>query len=97
MGTLADFGLVLLAMSAGVLAYALLRTALGELLIPQETLEIALGRTTRALAAMSTIGVAGLLFGGWLAEHHDQGRGGLQPAQPRPTWATRSERRRPPP
>ncbi len=73
MGTMADFGLVLLAMSAGVLAYALLRTALGELLIPQETLEIALGRTTRALAAMSTIGVAGLLFAGWVTEHHDQG------------------------
>ena len=29
MGTMADFGLVLLAMSVGVLAYSLLRTALG--------------------------------------------------------------------
>ena len=33
MGTMADFGLVLLAMAVGVLAYSLLRTALGELLI----------------------------------------------------------------
>ncbi len=74
MGTMADFGLVLLSMSVGVLAYSLLRTVLGELLIPEETLELALGRTTRAVAAMATIGVAGLLIGGWLAEHHDEGR-----------------------
>jgi signal transduction histidine kinase len=83
MGTMADFGLVLLAMSTGVLAYSLLRTVLGELLIPQETLSIALGRTTRAIAAMATLGVGGLLLGGWMAEHHDEGR----PAFPRPNPA----------
>ncbi|MET0837134.1 MAG: ATP-binding protein, partial [Marmoricola sp.] len=32
------------------------------------------GRTTRAASALATIGVAGLLLGGWLTEHHDQGR-----------------------
>jgi signal transduction histidine kinase len=74
MGTMADFGLVLLAMVVGVLAYSVLRTALGELLIPEETLRLALGRTTRSIAAMATIGVGGLLLGGWLAEHRDQGR-----------------------
>jgi signal transduction histidine kinase len=74
MGTMADLGLTLLAMAGGLVAYALVRTALGELLIPQETLSIALGRTTRAASAMATIGVGGLLLGGWLAEHHDQGR-----------------------
>jgi signal transduction histidine kinase len=83
MGTMADFGLVLLAMSVGVLAYSLLRTALGELLIPSETLSLALGRTTRAIAAMATIGVGGLLLGGWLTEHSDDG----QPAFSRPTPA----------
>jgi PAS domain S-box-containing protein len=83
MGTMADFGMVLAAMAAGVLAYSLVRTALGELLIPQETLTYALGRTTRAMAAMATIGVAGLLLGGWLAEHHDKG----EPAFSRPSAA----------
>jgi sigma-B regulation protein RsbU (phosphoserine phosphatase) len=83
MGTMVDFGLVLLAMGVGLLAYSLLRTALGELLVPQETLGLALGRTTRAASALATIGVAGLMFGGWLAEHQDQGR----PAFSRPTPA----------
>jgi signal transduction histidine kinase len=74
MGTMADFGLVLLCMAGGLIAYSLLRTALGELLAPQETLGIALGRTTRAASAMATLGVGGLLLGGWLAQHHDEGR-----------------------
>jgi PAS domain S-box-containing protein len=74
MGTMVDFGLVLLAMGVGLVAYSLLRTALGELLIPQETLELALGRATRSASALATIGVGGLVFGGWLAEHQDQGR-----------------------
>ena len=73
MGTMSDFGLTLLAMGVGLLAYSLLRTLLGELLVPQETLELALGRATRSLAAMATIGVGGLVFGGWLAEHQDEG------------------------
>lgn len=74
MGTMVDFGLVLLSMAGGLVVYALLRTTLGELFDPKETLSIALGRTTRAASAMATIGVGGLLLGGWLAEHDDEGR-----------------------
>ena len=61
MRTLPEFGLVLLALVVGVVAYSVLRTAFGELLIPQETWSLAVGRGTRSLAAMATLGVVGLL------------------------------------
>jgi signal transduction histidine kinase len=82
MGTMADFGLTLLCMGLGLLAYSVLRTVLGEVLVPQETLSLAVGRTTRAASAMATIGVFGLLLGGWLAEHHDQGRSAFRRPTP---------------
>ena len=74
MRALPEFAWVLLAMALGVLVYSFLRTFLGELLIPSETLSLAVGRTTRSLAAMGTIGILGLLIGGWLAEAHDEDR-----------------------
>ncbi len=83
MRTLPEFGLVLLAMTLGVLAYSLIRTAFGELMIPEETLSLAVGRGTRSLSAMATVGIFGLLLGGWLAETHDAGRSPL----PRPSAA----------
>jgi signal transduction histidine kinase len=83
MGTMADFGLTLLCMALGLLVYSVVRTVLGELLVPRETLSLAVARTTRAASALATVGVGGLLLGGWLAEHHDQGR----PAFSRPSPA----------
>src|ERR1700712_3770407 len=47
MRALPEFAWVLLAMALGVLVYSFLRTFLGELLIPSETLSLAVGRTTR--------------------------------------------------
>jgi len=80
---LSEFGLVLAAMTAAVLVYGVLRTAVGELVIPEETWSLALGRATRSLAAMATIGVLGLLIGGYLTEARDAGRSPLT----RPTGA----------
>jgi PAS domain S-box-containing protein len=74
MRTLAEFGLVLLAMTVAVLAYSVVRTAFGELFIPEESVSLAVGRGARALSAMATLGVFGLLVGGWLAEARDSGR-----------------------
>ena len=48
MRTLPEFGLVLLAMTLGVIVYSLIRTAFGELIIPDETLSLAIGRGTRS-------------------------------------------------
>ncbi len=74
MRRVAEFGLVLAAMTAGVVAYSLIRTAVGEIVVPDETFSLALGRATRSLSALSTIGVFGLLLAGWLAETRDSGR-----------------------
>ena len=83
MRTLPEFGLVLLAMTLGVIVYSLIRTAFGELILPDETMSLAIGRGTRSLSAMATLGLFGLLLGGWLAESHDAGRSPL----PRPSGA----------
>ena len=83
MRRLSDFGLTLLAMAVAVLVYSAIRTAAGELLIPEETFSLAVGRATRSLAAMATLGVVGFLAGGWLAEAHDAGRPAWTPPQRR--------------
>jgi signal transduction histidine kinase len=74
MRTLPEFGLVLLAMAIAVVGYSLVRTAFGELFIPAETISLAVGRGARALSAMATLGIFGLLLGGWLSEAEDAGR-----------------------
>ena len=72
--TLQEFGLALLAMTLGVLAYSVVRTVFGELFITGESVSLAVGRGARALSAMATLGIFGLLLGGWLAEAEDAGR-----------------------
>ncbi len=73
MSRLSDFGRVLAAVTIGALAMAVLRTALGLAFIPDEILRLGVGRFGRQAAAMATIGVFGLLIGGWIAERRDAG------------------------
>ncbi len=70
---LRDFGLLLLVVMATALVTAVLRTLLGLALMPGEGFDLLLGRWGRNAAAMATIGTFGLLLGGWIAEHRDQG------------------------
>ncbi len=74
MSKLGDFGRILAAVAIGALVMAVLRTVLGMLFVPGEVVELAYGRWGRNAAAMATIGVFGLLLGGWIAERRDQGR-----------------------
>jgi PAS domain S-box-containing protein len=67
-----DFGIVLGSIVIGVVAFAVVRTLAGELLAPQETLSLAVGRATRSLSAMTTIGLLGLLIGGQVSERRDR-------------------------
>ena len=73
MSKLSDFGRILAAVAIGALVMAVLRTVLGLLFVPGEVLELALGRWGRNAAAMATIGVFGLLLGGWVTERRDRG------------------------
>jgi len=78
---LRDFGVLLLVVIATALLTAVLRTLLGLAFIPGEGVDLLLGRWGRNAAAMATIGSFGLLLGGWIAEHRDNG----QPVLVRPT------------
>jgi signal transduction histidine kinase/integral membrane sensor domain MASE1 len=73
MNSLGELGRVLAAIAIGTLLYTLLRAALGVLLIPEETWSMGIGRFGRSATAMATVGLTGLLLGGWLAEHRDRG------------------------
>jgi PAS domain S-box-containing protein len=70
---LGQFGLILAAVAIGALAMAVLRTVLGVLLVPGEEWYLGIGRWGRNAAAMATIGVFGLVLGGWIAERRDKG------------------------
>jgi len=78
---LRDFGVLLLVVITTALLSAVLRTLLGQVFTPGESLDLLLGRWGRNAAAMATIGSFGLLLGGWIAEHRDAG----QPVLVRPT------------
>ena len=73
MASLGEFGRILLAIAVGTLVYTILRAAIGVVVVPEETWSMAYGRFGRSATAMATIGVFGLLLGGWLTEHRDQG------------------------
>ena len=81
MSRLSQFGLILSAVAIGALAMAVLRTLLGVLVVPGDHWVLGIGRWGRNASAMATIGVFGLVLGGWLAEHHDRG----EPVLQRPT------------
>ncbi len=70
---LREFGLVLLVVMATALVTALIRSLLGLVIFPDESLDLLIGRWGRNAASMATIGTFGLLLGGWIAEHRDQG------------------------
>ena len=74
MSKLGDFGRILAAVAIGALVMAVLRTVLGLLFVPGEVVGLAFGRWGRNAAAMATIGVFGLLLGGWITERRDHGR-----------------------
>jgi signal transduction histidine kinase len=83
MSKLGDFGRILAAVAIGALVMAVLRTALGLLFVPEEVLRLGYGRWGRNAAAMATIGVFGLLLGGWIAERRDRGLPVLNRPTPR--------------
>jgi len=78
---LRDFGLLLLIVITTALITSVLRSLLGQVFMPGESVELLLGRWGRNAAAMATIGSFGLLLGGWIAEHRDAG----QPVLVRPS------------
>ena len=80
---LRELGLVLLVVMATALVTALIRSLLGLVIFPEESLDLLIGRWGRNAASMATIGTFGLLLGGWIAEHRDQGT----PVLVRPTRA----------
>ena len=71
---LRDFGVLLLVVIVTALITAVLRTLLGQIVMPEESFDLLLGRWGRNAAAMATIGSFGLLLGGWIAERRDAGR-----------------------
>ena len=78
---LRDFGVLLLVVIVTALITAVLRTLLGQIVMPEESFDLLLGRWGRNAAAMATIGSFGLLLGGWIAERRDAG----QPVLVRPS------------
>ena len=78
---LRDFGVLLLVVIVTALITAVLRTLLGQIVMPDESFDLLLGRWGRNAAAMATIGSFGLLLGGWIAERRDAG----QPVLVRPS------------
>ena len=79
MNKLGDFGRILAAVAIAALVMSVLRTTLGLVFIPGEMAELAVGRWGRNAAAMATLGMLGLLIGGWLAQRRDAG---LPPVSP---------------
>lgn len=71
---LSELGLVLAAMLVGVVTYTVVRTPLGVLLVDDEALRDGLSRLVRGFSALSSLGLFGLLLGGWLAERRDARR-----------------------
>jgi signal transduction histidine kinase len=76
---LSELGGVLVAVTLAAFTVALVRTLVGLVVIPDELFSLFGGRWGRNAAAMATIGVFGLLLGGWLAQHRDQQRPVLGP------------------
>ena len=74
------FGLFLVAVAAGALVQSVLRTAIGVAFIAGEPASLFTGRFGRNAAAMATVGLCGVLIGGWVAQRRDAGR----PVVPRP-------------
>ncbi|MET0998633.1 MAG: MASE1 domain-containing protein, partial [Marmoricola sp.] len=70
---LAQFGLILVSVTAAAFVTALLRSVIGSIVFENESLDMLLGRFGRQASAMLTIGVFGLLLGGWLAQRRDRG------------------------
>ncbi|MCW2846708.1 MAG: hypothetical protein JWR90_682 [Marmoricola sp.] len=69
---LGQYGWALVSVIIAALVAQVLRSVVGTLSGTEETLELLVGRIGRQAAAMATIGIFGLLLGGWLAERRDQ-------------------------
>lgn len=70
---LRQFGWLLFAIVVAAFATALLRTLVGVAAIPGDGFDMLAGRFGRQAAAMATIGLLGLLLGGWIAQQRDRG------------------------
>ncbi len=70
---LSQFGRILGAITLAVFVTALARSVIGSFLFENESVDMLLGRFGRQVSALMTIGVLGLLVGGWLAQRRDEG------------------------
>jgi PAS domain-containing protein len=70
---LSQFGWALAAIVGATLATAVVRSAIGAIVFDNETFDMLAGRFGRQASAMATIGVLGLLLGGWITQRHDHG------------------------
>jgi len=70
---LGQFGWILVSVIGAAFVTALARSVIGAIIFENESLDMLLGRFGRQASAMATIGVFGLLLGGWLAQRRDQG------------------------
>jgi signal transduction histidine kinase len=70
---LGQFGWLLFSIVAATLAAMVVRTVIGIIVTPDDGWDMFVGRFGRQASAMATIGVLGLLIGGWIAQQRDRG------------------------
>jgi signal transduction histidine kinase len=70
---LRQFGMILVSVILAALVTSVLRWLVGAVVLDDEHLGMLIGRFGRQASAMATIGVFGLLLGGWLTERRDRG------------------------
>jgi signal transduction histidine kinase len=69
--TVSQFGRILGCLVTAALVAQAARSLVGWVVLPDETLDLFVARVGRQVAALSTIGVVGLLVGGWLTQRRD--------------------------
>jgi signal transduction histidine kinase len=70
---LAQLGWTLATVIGAAFVTAVLRSVIGAIVFENESLDMLAGRFGRQASALATIGVFGLLLGGWLAQRRDRG------------------------
>lgn len=76
---LAQFGWALVAIIGATFVTAVARSVIGSIVFSNESLDMLAGRFGRQASAMATIGIFGLLLGGWVAQRRDQGLPLIEP------------------
>ncbi len=70
---LGQFGWALVSVIGAAVIAQTLRYLVGSVFLSGETLEMLLGRVGRQASAMATLGIFGLLLGGWITDQRDRG------------------------